>query len=173
MKITVKENATNFVEAVFNAKDSDHGFRARWRRAMSPSQAQNVWGDLTRFIDVRNAEKRLIYTLIGSAIAWEDGSVDGSQKFGKVLRECYGDRLAESVDSSSPAVMRLRRLVASRTSIEAAEVLQPILALIRSKRPGKLHYARLMVQLSIFDLDPNQVKAEWVHDFYIPEEKKE
>lgn len=89
-----------------------------------------------------------------------------------MLRECYGDRLAESVDSSSPAVMRLRRLVASRTSIEAAEVLQPILALIRSKRPGKLHYARLMVQLSIFDLDPNQVKAEWVHDFYIPEEKR-
>lgn len=73
MKITVKEKATNFVETVFNAKDSDHGFRARWRRAMSPSQAQNVWGDLTRFIDVRNAEKRLIYTLIGSAIAWEDG----------------------------------------------------------------------------------------------------
>lgn len=42
MKITVKEKATNFVETVFNAKDSDHGFRARWRRAMSPSQAQNV-----------------------------------------------------------------------------------------------------------------------------------
>lgn len=173
MRIFVKDKAVNFVDAVFNAKDGDHGFRARWRRAMSPSQAQNVWGDLTRFIDIRDTEKRQIYTLIGSAIAWEDVSVNGSQEFGTVLRDCYDDRSTEPADSSSPAVMRLRRLIASRTSVEAAEVLQPILALIRSKRPGKLHYGRLLTQLLMFDDNPNSVKAEWVHDFYIPKEKKE
>lgn len=49
MKITVKEKATNFVEAVFNAKDSDRGFRARWRRAMSPSHVAKRLGRFDAF----------------------------------------------------------------------------------------------------------------------------
>lgn len=156
-----RETVSRFVNDVYENIRHDHGYRARLRRALSPAQAPQIWGDLTRYIDISKSTDRALFTLVGASIALED-SVPGTLGFGAALRACGPDK----DEKSDPQVARLRRILRCRTGAELCDVFRPVLALIRSRNPGVLDYARLLDELLSFDAASERVKAGWVSDFY-------
>ena len=161
-----RENVARFVRDVYDRIGTDHSYRARLRRALSPTQAPQIWGDLTAYIDITKASERSLFTLIGASIALEDAGSPGSYGLGATLRACATDKASKSDDKSDPQVARLRRILRCRTSDDLCDVLRPILALIRSRRPGSLDYAGLLDELLSFDFAQERIKAKWVNDFY-------
>ena len=161
-----RENVARFVADVYARIRKDHGYRARLRRALSPALAPEVWGDLTAYMDITRATDRALFTLIGASIALEDTGAPGHLGLGVALRTCGAETVANSETVPDPQVARLRRILRCRTGDELCDVIRPVLALIRSRRPGSLDYARLLDELLSFDVAGEKIKACWVNDFY-------
>lgn len=161
-----RENVERFVTDVYERIRKDHGYRARFRRALSPALAPQIWGDLTAYVDIARSTDRSLFTLIGASIALEDAGSPGTFGLGAALRACGPDKAFNSESKSDPRVARLRRILRCRSGKDLGEVLRPVLGLIRSRRPGMLDYARLLDELLSFDVAQERVKARWVDDFY-------
>ncbi len=170
----LRDDVKKFVDDVYDRMQNDHGFRARFRRALSPSQAPQVWGDLvSAHVDIRDDASRRAFTLIGASIALEGNAEPGTLGLGEALRECGPSEKALEISDSQSA--RLRRLLRCSSCEELCTALRPILSLIRSRRPGALDYARLLDELKGFDFDYAQerIKARWVSDFYRHQDEEE
>lgn len=161
-----RENVARFVNDVHERSHKDHGYRACFRRALSPAQTPQIWGELTSYIDITKPVDRALFTLVGASIALENSETLGKHGLGATLRQCGSDKASQSEDKSDPQVARLRRILRCRTSDDLCEVLRPVLALIRSRKPGALDYVRLLDELLSFDFAQERVKAQWVNDFY-------
>lgn len=172
-KLHVREQVKQFVAYVYERKEKDHGFRARMRRALSPAQASQAWGDIVRFVDISKPGPRSFFTLIGASIALEKGSTQGTYGLGYVLYMCDETKHRAVDIKEGPDALRLRRLVASRSSESLYRNLKPLLALIRSRCPGQLDYSLLLDELLSFEYADSKIKARWIKDFYKPFEKEE
>ncbi len=172
--IKKKSSADNFVEFVFRQKKEDKGFRADFRHAQSPAQASRAWPYIVPFADIQREIVRTAYVLIGASICWEDAEFNGKCGIGTALRKAWSDQERDLDDPASPAVVRLRKLVASTDALGLCLQLRPLLSLIRSKGIHDLDYARLLKDILYFDRDPDAVKARWISEFYAkPSEKTE
>lgn len=163
-KRQIRDNVERFVKDVHEGIRRDHGYRARLRRALSPAQEPMIWGNLTRYMDISRSTDRAMFALVGASIALEDAGTPGTLGLGATLRACGPDKALD--DKSDPQVARLRRILRCNSGDELAAVLKPVLALIRSRHPGRLDYARLLDELLSFDKVPEIIKAKWVSDFY-------
>lgn len=81
-----RENVERFVTDVYERIRKDHGYRARFRRALSPALAPQIWGDLTAYVDITRSTDRALFTLIGASIALEDAGSPGTFGLGAALR---------------------------------------------------------------------------------------
>ena len=115
--IKKKSSADNFVDFVFRKKLEDKGFRADFRHAQSPAQASRAWPYIVPFADIQREIVRSAYVLIGASICLEDAEVNGSCGIGRALRKVWSDQERNLDDLASPAVVRLRKLVASTDAL--------------------------------------------------------
>lgn len=168
-----REQVRHFVAYVYDRKEKDHGFRARMRRALSPTQAAQVWGDLVPFVDISKSGPRMFFTLLGASIALEKGTESGRDGLGRVLFLCSGSAQKAGDSDDGPNASRLRRLVACQSSESLCRNLKPLLTLIRSRCPGQLDYVRLLDELLSFEYDDEKIKARWIKEFYAPFDKED
>lgn len=138
------------------------GFAAKLKRADNPATEYQCWDILAQFnIQLDNPHKRLPYVTIAAAIAKSKAKENGKKRFGKAIADCYDDGR-----DSSPAIARLRRLLACDDMFEVCEILRPIFSLIASKGGKTLDFVRLLKQLKSFPFDPQDIKSQWAQEFY-------
>ena len=156
-----------FINEVVELCSRNKGFAARLRRADNPATEYQSWEFLARMgIDLEKGYRRLPAVTVASAVAKAKIQANGALSLGQALARCY-----EKGNESEPAQARLRRLLACQSVEEVCLILRSVFALLNSKVPAPLDYARILKQLRSFYFDEQRVKAQWAQEFYSYQEK--
>lgn len=139
----------------------DTGFIAALRRADNPDTEYQSWEYLSKWCDLEKDWERLPYALIAASLTKSRQKQDGFVVLGQAIAKSYEEngRMGNEQDS---AKTKLRRLLASKTAIEACDILRPILSLIASRQVMVCH-AKLLDDLLYFG---EKTKIRWASDFY-------
>jgi CRISPR system Cascade subunit CasB len=149
--------AEAFVNFVIRRVQEDPAFGAALRRADNPATEYQSWEYLASWCDLDKARDRIPFVTIGAALARAKPEKDGHMGIGRSLAACYEDG-----QNSSPAKVRLRRLLACESVEEACRILRPILSLVRSKE-SQLNYSVLLNDLLFFG---ETKRLKWATEFY-------
>lgn len=150
-----------FIEKMI-ALSSLPGVSAKIRKGDNPNTSYQSWEYLNPWCDITKEWMRLPFETIGAAVARAKLTKDGDLRFGNALADCY-----KGVDpGDSPAVGRLRRLLSCRNTIEACQIVKPMISLIQS-RGIALCYADLLDDLQMIGgpMD-DYVKAKIAREYY-------
>jgi CRISPR system Cascade subunit CasB len=170
-----KPNTAGFVNFLTHSlkNKNNAAMRAAFRGADNPQMQtrSRCLECLQKYCDLDNSGHLEAFCLIGAAIAREEDPKLWKTGIGKAIRLCYKDKYQNNADAGgidSPESLRLRRLLACRTSTELCAVLRPLLRFIQSKGI-KLDYTGLLNDLVTFDRDEKwkeKIKLKWAKDFY-------
>jgi CRISPR system Cascade subunit CasB len=164
-KDTPQTRSERFIAATVERIQKDKGFAARLRRADNPTTEYQSWDYLAMMgINLENKPIRAAYVTIVAALAKHKISENGTRPLGQAIADSYEDHF-----ESKQAKAKLRRVLACSTTTEVCRVLRSLLALIHSKTPGNLNFARLLQQLLSFQYEDGRerVKSEWAQEFYL------
>lgn len=150
--------AEKFVAFVIERIHADNGFRGKLSRASNESTEYQSWEILANWCDLDKEWERLPFALIGASLAKSRPLADGRFGIGQAIAKCYEDG-----NQSDQAKAKLRRLLACKSTVEACQILRPLLSLIESKG-GNLCFARLLQDLLRFNVE--WTPAKWAQDFY-------
>jgi CRISPR system Cascade subunit CasB len=151
-----------FVAWILQRIQQDKGLAARLRRADNPTTEYQSWEVLAGFgINLEYEADRLPFTLVAAAMAKAKAAQNGNLTLGQAIAACYSDGA-----NSDQAKAKLRRVLACGDVPELCRVLRPLLALIESRVPQPLDYARLLQQVSRFARSPQKMKSQWAQEFY-------
>lgn len=153
----------HFVNFIMQRCTQDKGFAALVKRADNPNTEYYSWEILAPFIDLTRRDKRIPYAYIAAALA--DGKItqNGHEGIGRLLALCY-EQNGEQTHKQNSAKLKLRRLLACQSGVEACTVLRGLFSLIRANGLAeRLDYAALLRELIYFNDD---VKAKWASEFY-------
>jgi CRISPR system Cascade subunit CasB len=157
---------TRFVEYIISRQKNNRAMGARLRRADNRATEYQSWQYLVPFgLDLRDTRTRRVYTLIAAALARAEPEKDGAGSFGYALAGLYNepDKSVVGESDEHPALPRLRRLLACTSTLEACEVLRPLLSLAAAKSVHPLSYAGLMRDLLYFS---EKTRERWAQDFF-------
>ncbi|WP_010255765.1 type I-E CRISPR-associated protein Cse2/CasB [Treponema primitia] len=168
-----KSNAKAFVEMIIKRIGGDKAFGAAMRRADNPVTERHSWDYLAQWCDLEKIDKSRAYALIGAAVAKAKPVQNGSLGIGRAIAQCYADEGRSNGNEKDAAKIKLRRLLACKTTKEACGILRPLLSLIKS-RNIHLDYAKLLQELQYNDEAFNDwIKRRWAMDFYNKKETEE
>ena len=139
----------------------DTGFTAALRRADNPATEYQSWEYLAKWCNLDKDWERLSFALVASSLAKSRPKRDGYVVLGQAIAKSYEENGRRGNEQDS-AKAKLRRLLASKTAVEACEILRPILSLIASRQVMVCH-AKLLNDLLYFG---EKTKIRWASDFY-------
>lgn len=158
----------SFVKSILARIQVDKGLKAALKRADNPSTEFMSWEHIARFgVNLEIPSQRIPFTMVCAAMARSNASENGALSLGKAIAQSYPDGV-----NSSPAVARIRRLLACHDIEEVSTIIRPILSLIYSRNKAPLDFVRLLGQLLRFSFHPERVKAQWAQEFYGSDYKK-
>jgi len=160
MTESISEKASKeqrFVEHLIQSVQTRPAERGAWRRADNPDTEHICWEHLANWCDLENARDRIAFATIGAAIAKTMPRANGSMPFGQALAASY-----ENGNQNDSAKMKLRRLTAASTQLEACRLVRPLLSYI-SSRGKPIDYVGTLRGLRFFG---EKTKLQWASQFY-------
>ncbi len=167
------QKSTSFVDYVINtiSKENNKGFSAKLKKAENETTEYQSWEILARWVDLEYEKNRRAYALIGASLARAKPKKDGESSLGGALFTLFNQGGSSNDIESSPAALRLRRLLACRDALELIDVLRQVMRLLESKDIG-FSRAQLLDDILWFDTEQSRERSRtrWANDFYRKQE---
>ncbi|MDR3334316.1 MAG: type I-E CRISPR-associated protein Cse2/CasB [Treponema sp.] len=171
-------NSEGFVAMVIKGLDKEKpntAMRAALRQADNPATAFRSWEYLSYWCNIQKDRELKAFALIGASMARarKVPEAKGGWRIGQALAQYYSQRKQNNNredDSDTEDKIKLRRLLACKTTQEACVILRPVLRLITADEAIHLDYVTLLKDLIYFN---ERTKVRWARDFYDHYHKKE